>query len=475
MAMRALIGIALVGGLVFGAISLVGGGGEGDGSDPRVGSLDQLHDRLDRCDDECRHVVHVWSPSMPLSELAIDEVAVVAEEMGVPFSVIAAEDLLADGPSSEGARSLRTSLVEAGATVHFPAVVLMNGVSPYGNAIVGHKRAAGYRTLLEPRLAALSAGSPAESAPVGVGSTLAMEGGTGPGDAAGGPTEVELLWRHPVDPAPGAFFRRVPGTRFITYDQRRSVFLRDLESDEEFIGPGFIDFVPTPDGRLFVTPSDGGGGLEFYLASAVFEEGRAGMGRRLDPIHNDPEMDDQYPSVGILDDVPGESTTYRILISWFEGLAFRDYHVAWGEESATVTALTPKIAACPGMGLSTPILSKDGFDIAARNERGGTTRVYRLADDGSCEEHLDLGMQTSKVGFSDDGRLIAFSSPNPAERGRSTTYVYDRERMTTTEVPFTEARGLMIPEFVGPDSLLVLAASDPARRDVEFRLLCCVR
>ena len=39
-------------------------------------------------------------------------------------------------------------------------------------------------------------------------------------------------------------------------------------------------------------------------------------------------------------------------------------------------------------------------------------------------------------------------------------------------VPGSESEGLVIPEMVGPDSLLFLLAG---RGEAEFRLVCCVR
>jgi len=250
--------------------------------------------------------------------------------------------------------------------------------------------------------------------------------------------------------------------------------LQHLESGEKLLGPGFIDFVPTPDGKMFVTPSHADG-LEFYAASEVFREARAGTGPDLPPVFSDGSMDDQYPSVGILDDQPGVSTTYRIIVSWFRGIAMREYRVDWGEDgSATVNPLGPRTVPCRGMSLSTPIISKDGQEIAARDESTGTTKLLRYAEDGSCSEVHDFGIPTSKVSFTDDGRLIAFSTPDGPSR-TTTTHVYNRDTGETTRIPESTSRGLMIPEFVGVDSLLYIVTEGVGRGAQEFRLVCCVR
>jgi len=433
-----------------------------------------------RCTD-CPRLVYVWSPSMPLSEEGMPEIRSVSEDLDVPVTMVSAESLqrlLAKPSSNEerdatdtrALRSVANDLVEAGALLHFPSVSILQGWAVEGPSILGYKRAEGYRALLEPRLEALRAGSHAGPLPPSV--------AAGRSNVPAG--KLEIVWRLPVSPTPGAFFRRVPGTRYIAYDQNRAVWLHHLESGERFRGPGWIDFVSTPDGALFVTPADGSGGLEFYDAPEVLREGRAGRGEEVRPVYVDPAMSDQYPSVGILEGEAGERVRYRILISWFEGLAIREYDVRWSADGAVrVQPVTEKIDACPGMGLSTPILSKDGQEIAARDESTGTTRLFRVEADGSCEPVLDFGRGTSKVGFRDDGRLIAFGSTEgvTGDRalGRSRTFVFDRDTQETVEVPGSGSRSLVIPEFVGPDSLLFLASPDPRRRSVEFRMACCVR
>ena len=331
--------------------------------------------------------------------------------------------------------------------------------------MVGYKRAQGYRAVLEPRLASLASGVAPRPAGLADGSTEL------PRAELGG---IEIVWRQTMTPTPGFFFRRAPGTRFISYDQRSRVILQHLETGEKLRGPGFIDFVPTPDGALFVTPSHADG-LEFHVASRVFSGARAGRGADVEPVYRDPQLDDQYPSVGVIEDEPGVRTTYRVLVSWFEGLAVRDYRVEWGEAGAAqVTQITPRIDACPGLHLSTPILSKDGTEIVARDEVSGTTKLFAYHDDGTCDEEFDFEIATSKVSFSDDGRLIAYSTPD-GTTGTSSVHVLDRRDGRTLRLPDSESHGLMIPEFIGPDSLLFLVAGNGSGASSEFRIACCVR
>lgn len=465
-----------------------------------VETLEELIERLDTCAGRtvmrmdgtaeyltgsrppiqtCPHVVYVWSPSMPLSRQGISEITEATTAIGLPLSVVPASALQTPSASANTSlawartEALQVGLVSAGATVHFPSIVVFNGDRAEGSAIVGYKRSRGYKEVLQTRLAALAARKMQGPAPIGPPAgtrTLAFS-------AAEAQTDVRVLWTYPMVPAPGAFFRRVPGTRFITFDQDGKVWIKNLETDELLQGPGYVDFVPTPEGRLFVTPGQGGHGLEFYVASEVLRSARAKVPSQ--PIFADREMADQYPSVGILEEnADGRRTTYRILLVWFAGLALRDYQVHWrADGSADIAPLTPRTAACPGMHLSTPMLSKDAHEIAARDEATGTTKIYQLEADGSCRELFDIGRQTSKVAFSDDGTLIAFSSPDVSAGpgSRSSTYVLNRRDMRTTRIPGSESFGLVIPELVGLDSLLVLVRERPESTAAEFRLMCCVR
>jgi hypothetical protein len=124
------------------------------------------------------------------------------------------------------------------------------------------------------------------------------------------------------------------------------------------------------------------------------------------------------------------------------------------------------------------MLSRSGRELAARDEDTGTTGVFAMANDGSCRELFDLGRQTSKVSFNNDGSLIAYSTPESSAGGSGAqfrTYVLDRAAMRTIPIPNSTSTGLVIPEILGADSVLI-AVRDRDRSDsAEFRLLCCVR
>lgn len=450
------------------------GGAAGAGPEPHteVSSLAALEAALETCERaSCTRLAYFWSPLMPLSQLGVAEIAAAAGELRVPL-VVAPGRVLDSQAGAGGA--LARALIDAGATVHFPSVVVTEDGAPRGNAVAGYRRAGAYRDLLAPRLEALAAGQAPPRAPLGPPPAAPIPGGPGDVPAA----EPRVVWRQALQPVPGTFYRRLPGTAYIAYNQGRSVYLRDTASGERLPAPGFVDFVPTPDGRLFVTPGPDRSGLEFYVASEVIRRGRRGADT-FETVLRDTAMTDQYPSVGIVGQ-DGPATRYRILTSKFEGLAFRDYTVRWHgvAEAAVEPAAAPRTL-CPRRGLSLPMLSPDGREVAARDERTGTTWIFRIRDrNGHCEPLRDLGIQTGKVSFSAGGGLIAYGAPDGY--GRSHTHVLNRRTGETTRIPGSRSQGLVIPEMIGSDRVLFLVIEEKREkagvvRSSELRIACCLQ
>ena len=462
--------------VVLSTLGLVGLGlgamASGASRSPEVDSLRELAGRLAECETQgpCRHMVYVHSPAMPLSELGVPEIVEATRALDVPLSILPARTLY-EPVAEYKLDALRMALVEAGATVHFPAVVVVNDSAPVGNALVGYKPAEVYESMLGRRLRTLEARALA---------TPAAPTASAMGDVP--LRDVELLGSYPLASRPGAFFRRAPGTRYISFDLGGVVYLQHLESDERFSAPGRLDFVPSPDGAFFVTPGARYSGLQFYSARELFRLGSQSQASSLAPLVVDETLRDEYPSVGILDrEEDGSRIRYRVLTAWREGAQYRDYELGFdGEGGITdILAIGGKTAACQDLQLSLPMLSKDGREMSARDEKTGTTKVFRLGPDGACSEVFDSGIQTTKATFSYDGALLAFGSRDGqrTELGdaRPAIYVVDRHTGETTRIPQSTSRSLTIPEFVGPDSLLFLVAGLRGNDPSEFRLVCRVR
>lgn len=428
-------------------------------------SLESAMASLADCAGECAGVAYVWTPRMPLSRLAIPNVERATRELGVGLTLLGFEEL--EGYAEDASTSpsgLGDALLGAGALTHAPALVVHREGVVLGPAILAYKSAEAYRSLIEGRLAGAGvAGGPADDALL---ATVVAE-----------PRDAVRLTDYQAVGVPGAYFRWVPGRRAVAYESDRRIYLLDLDDGVSRVAPGNIDFVPTPDGLYFVTPLSREAGLAFYDASEVMQAARDGTSGSVRPFYSDPLMSDQYPSIGILSQ-DERSIRYRILTSWFEGLVYRDYEVEFGAQGARPTArpLGDPIVPCAGMSLSTPIMSQDGLEVAARDEASGTTKIYAILPEGRCEEVLALGMPTRKVAWHASGRKLAFSTPRVrnmsgagAEPG---IFVYDRDERRLSRVEDSNgASQLAFPDFVGEDAVVFMIPGRTVREQSVLRVV----
>ncbi|MBM4184415.1 MAG: hypothetical protein FJ207_09330 [Gemmatimonadetes bacterium] len=428
------------------------------------------------CAAPCRGIVYAWTPRMPLSRSGIPNVVEAAGSLGVQVVLVSTEELLdyAAGhhPGAVGGIAFADEMLEVGALTHAPAIVVHSGSEIVGSAILGYKRAEAYESLLGARLAesgavpstALSSTRNLRSPSTSSLPTHAVRTGPAP----------QATIDRPAVGLPGAYFRWVPGTRKVAYESDRSIYLLDLDDGENSVAPGWIDFVPTPDGRYFVTPGPGNEGLTFFDARDVFSAAERNRSMAVEAIFTDMRMRDQYPSVGILArDQTG--TRYRVLTSWFEGLLYRDYEVSVNAATgaSSVRPIGEPVVPCDGYALSTPIMSQDGREVAARDERTGTTKIFAIEEEGRCTEVLDFGMGTSKVAWHASGQRVAFSTPRRGRGGAGGEgiFVFDRASGEVAAVPGSSgASRLAFPDFVG-DDVVFLVPGDATGAGSFFRLV----
>jgi WD40-like Beta Propeller Repeat len=472
--------------------------------------------------EKCAGILYIASPSMPLSAAGAGEIEEAARRLDLPVTVLdaaafaddAADRTTGHRPTADtrGAACLRDEIIEAGGTLHYPAVLTYRDGRPLGTALLGFKTGDAYASIIRERLAGtgvptdgpdMSGSSAGSARPHGTG------GGTGPEAAnawAGramrdGPCRDGAMPHATPQPAgpkpppsdalqeltatdialegtPGAYFRFVHGRNAISYEYDGDTYLIDLATGRTIPTPGFVDFIPSPDGRFFVTPAARNGGLLFYDADAVFAGG--GGRRAADPDFRDRAMRDQYPSVGILSTGAGAqpaSVRYRILTSWFDKVRFRDYDVTFAAGSngsrLRVEPVGDPVIACPELQVSIPMLSPDGRELAGRNERTGRTVIWRLADNGGCMAVDSLAYGTSKVAWSPDGSRIAFFRSEGPAQGNGILAHDRRTRRLTRLASSAEAHRLAFPDFIGRDSVVFIATGDRGRR--SFRIVCCLR
>jgi len=414
-------------------------------------------------------LIYVWSNGMPLSLAGIDEILSAGRSLGIPVRVVDAETLY------EPATPEAVDLVAAGATVHFPSVVIYREGKRLGDAILGYKKAEAYQGVLRRALLRRETGqyqikSASTAGPLRVINLDNIDN-----------SRAAQSQDFPIDGRPAPYFKVVPGTDWIVWAMNNKVYLLNSRSGMRSTAPGYIDFIPSPDGRFFVTP--GKNELEFYDARDVLAAGpRNGLQRGPSPrvVYADRTMPDQYPSIGILaSSADAQVVKYRILTSWFSGVVYRDYELDWRPRNGPVIRpLDSRRVPCEGVHLSLPFISRDGREIGGRDEGTSTTKIYQLDDKGDCKETLDLGLQTGKIAFGPGGRRIACAIPNGVKSKAATdmpgVFVLDRDsgRLARLEGS-ADANRLAFPDFVGEDRIMYLVAGRdnlPAR----FRLVCCL-
>ncbi|MDH3421547.1 MAG: hypothetical protein OEN00_01050, partial [Gemmatimonadota bacterium] len=431
-------------------------------------SLGDALDGLEACRADCLGVIYFWSPRMPLSRSGIPNIERAARTLGAELTLVGFEELerYAEAGAVDGSvpTAAAEAILAAGALTHAPSLVVHKGSRVIGPAILGYKETAAYESMVATRLAEGAAASSGPEASL-------LE--ASPGASA----DVREVTDYPAIGVPGAYFRWVPGRQALAYESAGRVYLLDLRDGENRVAPGFIDFVPTPDGEYFVTPGSRNAGLGFFDADEVFDATFQGRSASVGPVFVDERMRDQYPSVGILaqDDA---SVRYRVMTSWFEGLLYRDYEVrrAEGGGRATVQPLGPPVVPCAGTSLSTPIMSQDGTEVAARDEATGTTKIYRILPEGRCEEALALGMPTRKVAWHSTGRKLAFSTPRVRSISRGGVepgiFVYDREARRVTRVADSDgASQLAFPDFIGEEAVVFMVPGRSSGQQSYFRVV----
>lgn len=385
-------------------------------------------------------VYYVHDPRMPLSEIGLDAAERFAKvsELGFrPISFDQLDELAAADPGLE-------SLTQA-ASLHLPAVAVKAPAARVPDGVVlGFKTAEEYAKVFATASSELS-GPAGES----------------------GLRRGRKVWTGPAErTAPGFFYRSVPTQAAFTLDAGGHTYVHDRSTGARWTGPGTLDLVPAPDGSFAVTPTSDG--LAFHSWRSIKQAGPLGLGTTLAPAFVDPALADQYPSIGIVETADGDRFT-RVMVSWFGGIKVRDYDL-----DPTGMIVRPRRGGvrrpCSDLALSTPIISPNGLYVSARDESKAATSVFFLGEDGRrCKRILDLGVATSKATFSPSSGSIGYSVLDPADESPSL-----RVRVTRLSDGFTEevvgptSGGLLIPDFVSEDTILVLRST----REVRFELWC---
>ena len=443
-------------------------------------SLEDAARRIEECADDCSGIVYFWSPRMPLSRSGIVEIWGAARRLGMRLTLVGTEEVheyaYADPELGAGVIPLADAMLGAGALAHAPAVVVHDEGQVVGHAILGYKTAYTYEGMIGRRVSGTMSSGRNRFSPT---LSATLPAATLPAASEGGRPLVE----YEAVGTPSAYFRWVPGRQALAYESGRRIYLLDLVDGRSRLASGYIDFVPTPDGRYFVTPGRDRDGLGFYEADEVFEAARANTPTSVAPFFTDRLMRDQYPSVGILEQEESR-TVYRVLTSWFDGIVYRDYEVQVNPRTGAprVRPIGEPVTRCSETSLSTPIMSQDGTEVAARDESTGTTKIFRILRAGLCTEVLDLGVPTGKVAWHRTGRLLAFARPRVRRRreeideGSRGIFLFDRDQRRLTRLSDSEgASPVAFPDFIGDDSVVFLIPGRARGESSVFRVVDGIR
>jgi hypothetical protein len=425
---------------------------------------------------------------MPLSALGVHQIQQASHDLGLDLMRVDADAPLSPSESPRSESCMIHRIAASQGTLHYPAALLRIDGRFVGEAILGYKKREAYARLMRERLEQTRRSNGLTRLTMGSArpSSVSQDDrcpSVDPWDIPLSALELpqDYTWVDiKVQGRPGAYFRYVNGRHAISYEESGTTYLLDLRTRRTVRTPGFVDFIPSPDGHFFVTPSAGRRGLRFYDADALLPAGAADAPTP-SPLFRDEDMRDQYPSVGLLDvDRHNGSARgyYRIMTSWYDGVIFRDYVVTFSSGNAGAIAVRPvgePIVACPGRKVSLPMLSPDGRELAARDEQTARTVIWRLAHDGSCSLETDLGYATSKVAWNSNGEKLAFFVTSQGRGTASGLFSYDRATKRLTRIAaLAEANRLAFPDFIGRDSVVFLTAPESGGAS-RFRIACCVR
>lgn len=176
-----------------------------------------------------------------------------------------------------------------------------------------------------------------------------------------------------------------------------------LGTDRAISVPGYVDPVPTPDGRFLTTP-----GMAFYSGTEIQNRLTRGEdANNVTSLHRDDTLRGVYQSIGITQR-SGNRATYRVITD-ASGASFRDY-ASTGNDNVTPVGETHVL--CESLQSSQrqlPMISKDGRYLSAYDSNSATTKIYDIGADGrGCSMVADLGFPTGKVDFDFTNDRITF-------------------------------------------------------------------
>jgi len=297
------------------------------------------------------------------------------------------------------------------------------------------------------------------------------------------PARQEISLPSKMENYPGSYFRIHPTGNYILASgvpiNGSSVVMIDLtkKNKNNIIEPKLIltsmnnEAYPVEGSwKLFASPNhDGWSEMQYYGFNQVLDKQK-----KATSLFSDREHNQFYHSSA---ELPGSTTTnikFRTLL-WQKGLC-KDYELVPENGKLVNKSTSKQYRLCQNLYsengddfLGSPILSKDGTEVAARNDDGHAV-IYKIADNGDCSIEDDLGYSTSKVNFSypkkDSKGQIVFAAYDPT--GGNSIHIYDRDKKVTKKLSQKGDNSRGTPGYPGMtlDGRVVFIANSTPRKIV---------
>lgn len=157
--------------------------------------------------------------------------------------------------------------------------------------------------------------------------------------------------------------------------------------------------------KLFASPNHDGGTMKYFKFSDI-----KAKQEQATEIFSDSEHNQYYHSSAELPGSTGRKMKFRTML--WQNSVYRDYEVSFDANGKMTkeTHTETKVACGNKQQLSSPILSKDGSEVATQDGNGHTV-IYKIKADGSCDLVDEFGFDTGKVNFSyGNGSQVVFQA-----------------------------------------------------------------
>lgn len=322
----------------------------------------------------------------------------------------------------------------AGVPLHFPIILIYKNGHSCGPAIPGYKSLKGYQQIIS--LYDQQCGK-------------LWETGKTPSHFVINYFHTANMVRETSIPRENiAYYFKPIDNDWVTYHTYNQVYFFNRKTGIEFMAPGQFDGVGTPDAQFLTIPAP----LRFFSLAKIWVD--PNNATNLQPDFSDQNMQDEYQSIGIVDD--SQSTrTYRVATAWITAVAFRNY--SFDKVTGDITPGNQPKTVCKGASISLPMLSKNGLMLAGHSNADTFTKIVSIGVTGAeCTLVQNLGFSTSKVAFSHDGNQIGFVTK---DGDAIKAYVYNLKTKSLTllmSVSESKKEYIVFPDFLPNGNVLVM-------------------